>query len=102
MAIVSLLLAGVLMVYWWRAHTGHTDQLTLGTTASTQSHFTTSKDMDGRSIVIIQTRENAATGIHENWHPYPFKQFIGWFLILPGLWAAIKVRSLLPRPGGGK
>jgi hypothetical protein len=99
MAIVSLLLAGILLVYWWRAHTGHRDEFTLGTTSSTQSHFSTARNMGGRSVVIIQIREKVPIGIQESLHFYPFKQFIGWFLFLPGLWLAIKVRNMLPRPG---
>jgi len=41
MALTSLLLAGVLLVYWWRSNHGHFDSFTLGKDSPTQSHFFT-------------------------------------------------------------
>jgi hypothetical protein len=99
MAIVSMLLLGVLLVYWWRAHTGHTDELTLGATSSTQSHLVTTRNMNGQAIVMVEVHQNNTAQINNQIKPYRFKDFLGWFLFIPGLWLAIKLRSLLPRPG---
>jgi hypothetical protein len=97
MAIVSLAMCAVLLVYWWRSNHGHSDELMLGSTGSTQAHFISEY---GR--VEIVTREAKLDAIQNQVHFYQFKEFIGWFLIVPALWAAIKIRSLLPRPGAGK
>ncbi len=95
MAIVSLLLCGALLVYWWRSNHGHVDQFSLGATGQTQSHFLS---QSGR--VAITVHENGSADIRTQTKFYEFRQFIGYFLIIPGLWLAIAVRGWLPRPGG--
>ncbi len=94
-AITSILLACVLLVYWWRSNHGHSDSITLGKNGSTQSHFTTS---NGR--ILLEVTDHLDGQILTRIKPYRFQDVLGYFLLVPGIWVAIKVRSLLPRPPG--
>jgi hypothetical protein len=102
LAIVSLLIAGTLLVYWWRSNHKHVDTFTLGTDASTRTTFTT-----GPGVVWVKVIEAPRAGsatqptlIVDDMRPYPFKNILGYFLLIPGLWLAIKIRNFLPRPPG--
>jgi hypothetical protein len=95
MAITSLLLAGALLVYWWRSNHGHSDGFTLGSSGSTQSHF---YSQNGR--IALEATENLGSMVTRKIEFYQFKNVIGYFLLIPGLWLAIKIRSWLPRPPG--
>jgi hypothetical protein len=94
MAIVSLLLAAALLVYWWRSNHGHSDSLTLGKSGLTESHF-----YSQRGRIVLEVTEKGSVW-KSNISFYEFRNVLGYFLIVPGLWFAIKVRSWLPRPPG--
>jgi hypothetical protein len=102
LALVSLLIACALLVYWWRSDHGHIDSYTMGGNAPTKTVFTT-----GPGAVWIKVVDSKnATGpqepgmIVEDMRSYPFKNILGYFLLVPALWLAIKIRNLLPRPPG--
>ena len=95
MALTSLLLAGVLLVYWWRSNHGHSDSFMLGKDSPTQSHFFT---VNGR--IAMEGSEAVGDQIVNKLQFYEFKNVLAYCLIIPGLWLAIKIRSLLPRPPG--
>jgi hypothetical protein len=90
-----MLLAGVLLVYWWRSNHGHTDSFTLGKVSQTQSRFTADH---GR--ILLEVTDNLGGQIITRITPHRFQDVLGYFLLVPGIWLAIKVRSLLPRPPG--
>lgn len=92
---MSLLIAGALLVYWWRSDHGHIDTFTLGRMGATESIFTS---QNGR--VAIEVIDHQGTLVTSRMEFHPFKEFLGYFLIVPGLWLAIKIRNLLPRPPG--
>ena len=97
MALTSLLLAGVLLVYWFRSRHAYVDGFTLGKGSPTESHFSA---VNGRiSMEVIQT---VGGTIYRTTYFYDFRNVMGYLLILPGFWLAIKIRSWLPRPPGMK
>jgi hypothetical protein len=96
LAIVSLLIAGALLVYWWRSYHGHSDTFTLGKVGSTKSVFTSQPG--GRLTVEVIDYQSALVTSHLEFHS--FREIIGYFLLIPGLWLAIKIRNWLPRPPG--
>ena len=100
-AITSLLLLLVMLVYWWRGLHGHVDTFTLGKGTNTESVFTSSRNVfSGQGQVLLEVTDRQSATVVTTIRPYFYRKIIGYFLIVPGFWAAIKVRSLLPRPPG--
>jgi hypothetical protein len=95
MAIVSTILALVLLVYWWRSLHGHVDSLNLGRFSPTESQFHT-----GNGRIWVEVTDKTPTVWMNQLKSYAFRDVLGYFLILPCLWIAILVRSWLPRPPG--
>jgi hypothetical protein len=95
LAITSLLLAGVLLVYWYRSNHGYIDGFTLGKSNETQSHFTSAH---GRIALEVTQHLGAAVMMQTQF--YPFQNVIAYCLILPALWLAVTIRNWLPRPPG--
>jgi hypothetical protein len=109
MSILSLLLAVTVLVYWWRAKHGHVDTLHLGIPNSTQVDFTTSGGPMGAMfwmniaephVTTAASQPSQATIITAIARPHRFTEALGYFLVVPCLWGAIKVRNMLPRPPG--
>jgi hypothetical protein len=97
LAVTSLILTLVLCVYWWRSKHGHTDSFTLGNIGSTQTHFTFANGRIG-----LEVSDHVGTTVMGRVEFYEFKNVLGACLLIPGLWLAIKIRSLLPKPPGRK
>lgn len=95
MALTSVLLAAVLLVYWWRSYHGHVDTFTLGRGSPTESQFFTTP---GR--IALEVTDRVGATVTSRMQFYRFKDVLGYFLILPCLWVAVLVRSWLPRPPG--
>ncbi len=95
MAVTSLLLAAVLLVYWWRSNHGHADTFTLGKGSVTESRF-----IAEHGEIVLEVTDHNAGLVQSQMQFYQFRSVLGYFLILPGFWLAIKVRSRLPRPPG--
>jgi hypothetical protein len=95
MALTSLLVACAVLVYWWRSKHGYVDGFTLGQIGATQSHFSSQK-----GNIALEVTEHTGNAVTSRIEFYQFKNVLGGCLLLPGLWAAVKIRSLLPRPPG--
>jgi hypothetical protein len=95
-AITSLLLVIILLVYWWRGNHGYTDTFTLGKGTQTETQFSTI----GNGRIEVHVIDRHSVDVTDRIEFRRFKDVLGYFLIVPGLWVAIKVRSLLPRPPG--
>ncbi len=95
LSLVSLLIAVALLVYWWRSNHGHVDSFLLGSVASTQTRFTSAAGHVGVEVI-----EHQGAIVTSRLQFYTFKQCLGYTLLIPGLWVAIKVRNMLPRPPG--
>ncbi len=101
LAITSLLCAVVLLVYWWRARHGYVDTLTLGKGTATESLFTSQRNQfSGQGEVLLEVTNHGPSNVVTTIKPYFYRDFVGYALLIPGLWVAIKVRSMLPRPPG--
>jgi hypothetical protein len=100
--LTSLLLAGVFLVYWWRGVHGHVDTFTLGRGSSTETQFTSERNLARQGIVIVvaNDRVNSTQIIPGIVRIYPYRGMLGYFLLIPAFWVAMKVRSMLPRPPG--
>jgi hypothetical protein len=100
-ALTSVVAALVLLVYWWRGVHGYVDNFTLGRGTATESHFTSERNMfSGQGQILLEVTNNKGGEIVTTIKSYLYRQILGYFLIVPGLWMAIKIRSWLPRPPG--
>jgi hypothetical protein len=54
----------------------------------------------GQGQILMEVTNNKGGEIITTIKPYLYRQILGYFLIVPGLWLAIKIRSWLPRPPG--
>jgi hypothetical protein len=101
LALTSLLCAVVLLVYWWRARHGHVDHFTMGRGSATESLFTSERNpFSGQGEVVMEVTNHGPSEVVTTIKPCLYRDFLGYFLLIPGLWVAIKIRSLLPRPPG--
>jgi hypothetical protein len=96
LAIASLLVGVVILVFWWRSY-AHVDHFTIGSIASGGETTYTSKD--GR--VMVTTRQSVGEMVRSSSKFYEHWRLAMGCLIVPGLWVAVSVRRwLLPRPPG--
>lgn len=98
MALTSLFLAGVLQVYWLRCRYGHVDTFTMGKGSQTETYFISELNRAGQAQIEVDAK--STVNFTDVFKVYLYRNILGYFLIIPGLWVAIKVRSWLPRPPG--
>jgi len=97
LAIVSLLVALIVSVLWWRADHGHSDTFHLGAQSATQTVFTT---LPGARVAVSVENHDPAL-VHGNTRFYPLRSVMGGAFVVPSLWAAIWLRRRIrPRPPG--
>ncbi len=94
MAIVSMLLLITVCVYDWRARHGKYDRIAIESNATSQINL-----ISGGGKISVEMLNHTGGGINDKLQFYEFKEVIGYCLIIPAIWLAIKIRSKLPRPG---
>ena len=99
LAIVSLVAVVAVSVLWWRSNHGHSDTAHLGADSTTRTLFYTLPG--GR--VAIHLAEHGTNGVQSKTNIYPLRSVLGGCLLVPALWAAVRLRRrLLPRPPGAE
>jgi hypothetical protein len=93
-AIASLVVCLIVLIFWWRSYT-HIDHVGFPGIGGGRAELTTNH---GR--VMVTTTRKVANMVTQVSSFHPMREVVGECLVIPALWLAVKLRSLLPRPGG--
>jgi hypothetical protein len=92
MMLVSLLCTMAVGIVWFRSVRGHADSFKLPW-IGVDYRFDSAGDK-----LWVHTIHKSSEGIFDNAPLVPFKQVLGYTLIIPALWVAIWIRGKIPRP----
>jgi hypothetical protein len=93
-AIASLVVCLLVLIFWARSYS-HIDHVGLRGVVGGRAELTTN-----HGTLMVTRTNHLGNMVNQESNFYPMRQVVGGCLVIPALWLAVKIRSLLPRPGG--